>query len=104
MYLATYNTYNYNTAEEARDNDDLFASGVDTPKGFTPEDYDLVASAVSQTLLCLGRDDDLVEVVICKGIFGGNDILSPVIGSDWYEGDQTTAEMDYVKKEKEAGL
>jgi hypothetical protein len=93
MYLAMFNKLQYSTPEQARDDDQLFASWQDHPLPFTPNHYDLIANCVE-----LANDDQ--ELVICKGVFAGNDIVYPVKESDWYNEEETFEEMNYVEREQ----
>ena len=93
MYLAIFNDYQYDTPEKARDDDQLFSSWQDHPLPFTPSHYDLIAS-------CVELANENVTLVICKGVYGGNDIVHPVKESDWYNGDETFDQMNYVEREQ----
>ena len=83
MYIALFNTDEYNTPEEAREDNELFALAENIPADFTPKHFDMVEDAVHNT--CLMTGGYKIAAVLVEGTFGGGKITYPVEGSEWYE-------------------
>ncbi len=83
MYIALFNTNEYNTPEEAREDYELFALAENIPADFTPEHFDMIEDAVQNTSLMTGGYK--IAAVLVEGTFGGGKITYPVVGSEWYE-------------------
>ncbi len=87
MYIALFNNSLYETPEEARHDDQLYALAENIPANFTAEQFDMIQDAVFNTCLMTPNDfpPKTFKAVLVEGTFSGGKITYPVQASEWYK-------------------